>query len=89
MELTKTKFILIRQDPPFNLEYITTTFILDSISENVKILNNPSSIRNISEKLFSIYFKKFMPNTIFSQDINEIKKFFLKNKKIIMKPIHG
>ena len=89
LELTKTKFILIRQDPPFNLEYITTTFILDSISENVKIVNNPSSIRNISEKLFSIYFKKFMPNTIFSQDINEIKKFFLKNKKIIMKPIHG
>ena len=76
LELKKTKFILIRQDPPFNLEYITTTFILDSISENVKIVNNPSSIRNISEKLFSIYFKKFMPNTIFSQDINEIKKFF-------------
>ena len=89
LELAKSKFILIRQDPPFNLEYITTTYILDSIKSKVKIINNPSSIRNISEKLYSIYFKKFMPETIFSQDINDIKKFFIKNKKIIMKPIHG
>ncbi len=89
LELINSKFILIRQDPPFNLEYITTTYMLDSIKKRVTILNNPASIRNISEKLYSIYFKKFMPNTIFSQDINEVKKFFLKNKKIIMKPIHG
>tara|TARA_B100000131_G_scaffold124278_1_gene121425 strand:- start:506 stop:1435 length:930 start_codon:yes stop_codon:yes gene_type:complete len=89
LELINSKFILIRQDPPFNLEYITTTYMLDSIKKRVTILNNPTSIRNISEKLYSIYFKKFMPNTIFSQDINEVKKFFLKNKKIIMKPIHG
>ena len=88
-ELAKSKFILIRQDPPFNLEYITTTYILESIKSKVKIINNPSSIRNVSEKLYSIYFKKFMPDTIFSQDINDIKKFFIKNKKIIMKPIHG
>ena len=89
LELINSKFILIRQDPPFNLEYITTTYMLDSIKKRVTILNNPTSIRNISEKLYSIYFKKFMPNTIFSQNINEVKKFFLKNKKIIMKPIHG
>ena len=89
LELTKSKFILIRQDPPFNLEYISTTYILDSIKTKVKIVNNPSSIRNISEKLYSVYFSKFMPDTIFSQDIDYIKKFFLKNKKIIMKPIHG
>ena len=62
---------------------------MDSIKTKVKIVNNPSSIRNISEKLYSVYFSKFMPDTIFSQDIDYIKKFFLKNKKIIMKPIHG
>ena len=89
LDLTKSKFILIRQDPPFNLEYISTTYILDTIKTKVKIVNNPSSIRNISEKLYSVYFSKFMPDTIFSQDIDYIKKFFLKNKKIIMKPIHG
>ena len=89
LNLEKCKFLLIRQDPPFNLEYITTTYILDKIKHSVKIINNPTSIRNISEKLYSIFFQKFMPKTIFTKDINEIKKFYKKNKKIIIKPIHS
>ncbi len=89
LELTKSKFILIRQDPPFNLEYISTTYILDTIKHKVKILNNPTSIRNVSEKLYSAKYQKYMPDTIFSRNINEIKKFFRKNKKVILKPIHS
>ena len=89
LELTKCKFILIRQDPPFNLEYISTTYILDTIKNKVRIINDPTSIRNISEKLYSVRYQKFMPNTIFTQSINEIKKFFLKHKKMIIKPIHS
>ncbi|MDB2591089.1 glutathione synthase [Candidatus Pelagibacter bacterium] len=89
LDLTKCKFILIRQDPPFNLEYISTTYILDSIKDKVQILNNPTSIRNVSEKLYSIKFKKYMPNTIFTQNIDEIKNFFKKHKKVILKPIHS
>ncbi len=89
LELTKSKFILIRQDPPFNLEYISTTYILDTIKHKVKILNNPTSIRNVSEKLYSAKYQKYMPDTIFSRNINEIKKFFKKNKKVILKPIHS
>ena len=89
LDLSKCKYLLIRQDPPFNLEYISTTYMLDKIKDKVKIINNPSSIRNISEKLYSSSFQKFMPNTIFTKDINEIKKFFIKNKKIIIKPIHS
>ena len=89
LELTKCKFILIRQDPPFNLEYISATYILDSIKDKVKILNNPTSIRNVSEKLYSVKFQKYMPNTIFTQNIDEIKNFFKKNKKVILKPIHS
>ena len=81
LELSKCKFILIRQDPPFNLEYISTTYILDTIKDKVKILNNPTSIRNISEKLYSAKYQKFMPNSFFTQNINEIKRFF----KIIKK----
>src|SRR5210317_645425 len=57
LNLTKCKFILIRQDPPFNLEYISATYILDTIKDKVKILNNPTSIRNVSEKLYSLSFK--------------------------------
>ena len=89
LDLTKCKFILIRQDPPFNLEYISTTYILDTIKTKVKIINNPTSVRNISEKLYSSKYQKYMPATIFTQNMNEIKKFFKKNKKVILKPIHS
>ncbi len=89
LDLTKCEFILIRQDPPFNLEYISTTYILDRIKNKVKIINNPTSIRNISEKLYSVKYLRFMPGTIFTRDLSEIKIFLKKNKKIILKPIHS
>ena len=89
IDLTNCKFLLVRQDPPFNLEYITTSYILDFIKNKVKIINNPTSIRNISEKLFSSKYQKFMPPTIFTQNLNEIKKFIKTHKKVILKPIHS
>ena len=89
LDLTKCKFILIRQDPPFNLEYISATYILDTIKDKVKILNNPTAIRNVSEKLYSVKYQKYMPSTIFTKNINEIKKFFKIHKKVILKPIHS
>ena len=89
LELVKCKYILIRQDPPFNLEYISTTFILETIKDKVKIINNPSSIRNISEKLYSTKYQKFMPSTIYTRNIDEIKSFFKKNNYVILKPIHS
>ena len=89
LDLTKCKFILIRQDPPFNLEYISATYILDTIKDKVKILNNPTAIRNVSEKLYSVKYLKYMPSTIFTQNINEIKNFFKIHKKVILKPIHS
>ena len=89
LNLLNCKFILVRQDPPFNLEYISTTYILDKIKHKVKIINNPTSIRNISEKLYSSSYQKFMPKTIFTKDLKEIKIFYKTNKKMIIKPIHG
>ena len=89
LELIKCKYLLIRQDPPFNLEYICSTLILDKIKKRVKVINDPAAIRNVSEKLFSIKYQKFMPDTIFSQNIDEIRKFFKKHKKVIVKPINS
>ena len=89
LDLIKCKYVLIRQDPPFNLAYISTTFILETIKNRVKIVNDPTSIRNISEKLYSVKYLDFMPNTIFTQNIQEIKNFFKKNKYVILKPIHS
>ena len=89
LDLLKCKFILIRQDPPFNMEYISATHILDTIKNKVNIINNPTSIRNVSEKLYSIKYQKYMPATLFSQNISEIKNFFKKNKKVILKPVNS
>jgi len=89
LDLSNCKYILIRQDPPFNLEYISATYILDTIKDKVKIVNNPTSIRNISEKLYSAKYQKFMPSTIFTQNIDEIKNFFKNHRKVILKPIHS
>jgi len=89
LDLSRCKFILIRQDPPFNLEYISATYILDTIKDKVKIINNPTSIRNVSEKLYSVKYQKYMPSTIFTQNMDEIKNFFKMHKKVILKPIHS
>ena len=88
IDIDKIKFILIRQDPPFNSEYLITTLILDNLKKT-RVINNPVAIRNVSEKLYSKKFTKYMPDTIFSNNIEEVKKFYKQNKSIIMKPING
>ena len=89
IDLSTVKFILIRQNPPFNMNYITSTLYLEFLANKVKILNNPIAIRNISEKFYSLNFLNFMPPTIFTNNLNLIKKFYLKYKQIVIKPIHG
>ena len=88
INLEKSKYLLVRQDPPFNINYITTTYFLDRL-KTVKIINNPTSIRSISEKLYSYEFKKYMPPTIYTSRIVDIINFIKKNKSTIIKPIHG
>ena len=87
--LIKAKLLLIRNEPPFNQQYINTTFILEHISKKLKIINNPRALREVPEKLFSLRLIKFMPSTLISEDLKEIKKFFIKNKKVIIKPIEN
>ena len=89
LDLSKARFILMRQNPPFNMDYITATFLLEKISNTTKILNDPVAVRNIPEKLCSMIFTKFMPPTLFTKEIKEIEKFKKKYKKIVIKPTHG
>ena len=89
IDLSKVNFILMRQNPPFNMDYITATFLLEKILKKKHIVNNPTAVRNMPEKLHSTEFLKFMPATIFTKDIKEINKFFNKHKKIVIKPTHG
>ena len=89
LNLVKAKLLLIRNEPPFNQQYINTTFILEHISKKIKIINDPKALREVPEKLFSLRLNKFMPPTLISEDLREIKKFFNKNKKVVIKPIES
>jgi glutathione synthase len=89
IDLSKVNFILMRQDPPFNMDYITATFLLEKISKKTHIINDPTAVRNMPEKLHSTEFLKFMPATIFTKNINQIDKFIKKHKRIVIKPTHG
>ena len=89
LSLIKAKLLLIRNEPPFNQQYINTTFILEHISNKIRIINDPKALREVPEKLFSLRLTKFMPSTLISEDLREIKKFFDKNKKVVIKPIES
>ena len=89
VDLAKTRFVLMRQNPPFNMDYITATFLLEKISKQTRVINDPTAVRNMPEKLHSIGFLKLMPATIFTSSIDAIDKFRKQHKKIVIKSIHG
>ena len=89
LNLINAKLLLIRNEPPFNQQYINTTFILEHIVKKLQIINDPKALREVPEKLFSLRLTKFMPSTLISEDMCEIKKFFNKNRKVIIKPIES
>ena len=89
VKLSSLDVILMRQDPPFNMSYITATHILEKIASKTLILNNPFHVRNAPEKIFVTEFSQFMPETLITREVNEIIKFKKKNKKIIIKPLYG
>tara|TARA_B100001559_G_scaffold110054_1_gene92430 strand:- start:380 stop:1321 length:942 start_codon:yes stop_codon:yes gene_type:complete len=89
VKLEEFKFIFLRQDPPFDMHYITSTYLLDCLPGSTKVINNPSSVRNAAEKILPFKFKEFMPPTLISQSVDEIKNFFKVHKDIITKPLYG
>ena len=89
LDLQDCRFIFLRQDPPFNMNYITSTYILDLLPETTKIINDPTAVRNATEKLFTFNFKEFMPSTIVTKNIKEIQDFLINVGDIITKPLYG
>ena len=89
LKLSYFDVVLMRQDPPFNMSYITATHLLEKILSQTLVLNNPFHVRNAPEKIFVTEFSKFMPKTIISRDPYEIIKFRKENKNIIIKPLYG
>ena len=89
IHLSDYDFILIRQDPPFDMQYITATYLLEKLPKSCIVLNKPRSIRDCPEKLFVMDFFNLMPPTLISRQINSILKFIKKFKKVVIKPLYG
>ncbi len=89
IDLTKTDVVLMRQDPPFDMAYITATHILERLQPRTLVVNDPFHVRNAPEKLFVTLFQDFMPPTLITSDRAEIAQFRKEHKDIIVKPLYG
>ena len=81
--------ILLRQDPPFDLAYITSTHMLERVHPKVLVVNDPISVRNAPEKLFVMNFPQLMPATLITRDKALIEEFRAEHGDVVMKPLHG
>src|SRR5665213_105150 len=88
-DLAEFDVVLLRQDPPFDMAYITTTHILERIHPKTLVVNNPTEVRNAPEKLFVTEFADFIPPTLITSDWREIRAFRDEHKDIILKPLYG
>ena len=89
VELSEFGVIWLRQDPPFDMGYITNTHLLDLVAKETLIVNNPFWVRNLPEELLVLEFPDFIPDTLISRDLEEIKEFKREFKDIIIKPLYG
>jgi len=89
LDLAAVDVVLMRQDPPFDMGYITATHILEHLSETTLVVNDPISVRNAPEKLFATHFSSLMPPTIVTSDRDEIVAFRREHGEIILKPLFG
>ncbi|KQM26356.1 MULTISPECIES: glutathione synthase [unclassified Sphingomonas] len=81
--------VLMRQDPPFDLGYITATHLLERISDRTLVVNDPASVRNAPEKLFVLDYQRFMPPTLITRSVDEARNFLNEHGSIVVKPLHG
>jgi len=89
VELSQFDVILLRQDPPFDLAYVTTTHLLERIHPKTLVVNDPAHVRNAPEKMYVTEFPDLMPPTLLTRDLAEIKAFRAEHGDIVMKPLYG
>ena len=81
--------VLMRQDPPFHMGYITATHLLERIAGETLVVNDPASVRNAPEKVFVLDFRQFMPPTLVTRSVAEVREFMARHGAVVIKPIHG
>ena len=89
MDLSEADVVLMRQDPPFDIAYITATHLLERLPARTLVVNDPASVRNAPEKLFVLHYPQLMPPTLISRDKAEIEAFRREFGAVVMKPLHG
>lgn len=89
LPLADVDVVLLRQDPPFDMAYITNTHLLETVHPQTLVVNDPAEVRNAPEKLFVTRFKGLMPPTLISSDMDAIKAFREEHQDIIVKPLYG
>lgn len=89
VDLTDVDVVLLRQDPPFDMHYITTTHLLERVHPQTLVVNDPHFVRNLPEKIFVTEFPELMPPTLVTTDMAEIKAFRAEMGDIIVKPLFG
>jgi len=81
--------ILMRQDPPFDMGYITATHLLERIASETLVVNDPVSVRNAPEKVMVLDYRRFMPPTLITRSVDEVRTFMAQHGAVVVKPIHG
>src|SRR3974390_2027525 len=89
VELASFDVVLLRQDPPFDLAYITSTHMLERVHPKTLVVNDPAHVRNAPEKIFVTEFPDLMPPTLLTRDLAAIKAFRAEHGDIVMKPLYG
>ena len=89
VDLSSFDVVLLRQDPPFDLAYISTTHMLERIHPKTLVVNDPAHVRNAPEKIFVTEFPDLMPPTLITRDLEAIKAFRAEQGDIVMKPLYG
>ena len=89
LDLSELDVVLMRQDPPFNMSYITATHLLEHIHPNTLVVNDPGAVRNSPEKLLVTKFPNLMPPTLITSEPQAIERFRAKHQDIVLKPLFG
>lgn len=84
-----TDVVLMRQDPPFHMGYITATHLLERIAHHTLVVNDPANVRNSPEKVMVLNYRRFMPPTLVTRSVDEVRRFMDTHGAVVVKPIHG
>lgn len=89
LDLEEADVVLMRQDPPFDIAYITAAHLLERLAGRTLVVNDPANVRSAPEKLFVLDFARFMPPTLITRSLADLEAFHLRHGEIVLKPLHG